>query len=105
MNLSNNLFTEYEITVITGDKRGGGTDANVFLTIYGKSGQTEKLPLKSKSKSAFEKNRSDIFNIKAKCVGPMTKIRIEHDNSGAGPGWYLERVSNIVCKIFIKYST
>ena len=24
----------------------------------------------------------------------MTKIRIEHDNSGAAAGWYLERVSD-----------
>ena len=85
---------EYEITVITGDKKGAGTDANVSITIFGKSGQTDKLPLKSKSKNVFERNQSDIFTMKAKCVGPMTKIRIEHDNSGAAAGWYLERVSD-----------
>lgn len=86
-------FTEYEITVITGDKIGAGTDANVYITIYGKNGQTAKLPLKSKTKNVFERNTSDIFTEKANCVGPLTKIRIEHDNTGAGPGWYLERVS------------
>ena len=80
--------------MITGDKKGAGTDANVSITIFGKSGQTDKLPLKSKSKNVFERNQSDIFTIKAKCVGPMTKIRIEHDNSGAAAGWYLERVSD-----------
>lgn len=87
-------LTEYEITVITGDKQGAGTDANVFLTIYGKSGQTEKLSLKSKGKNKFERNSSDLFTVKASCVGPMTKVRVEHDNTGHGPGWYLERVSN-----------
>ena len=80
--------------MITGDKKGAGTDANVSITIFGKSGQTDKLPLKSKSKNVFERNQSDIFTMKAKCVGPMTKIRIEHDNSGAAAGWYLERVSD-----------
>ena len=87
------MTIDYEITVITGDKRGAGTDANVYITIFGKSGITEKIPLKSKSKDVFEKNTSDMFTVKAKCVGPMTKIRIEHDNTGSGPGWYLERVS------------
>lgn len=93
------LLTEYELTVITGDKNGAGTDANVFVTIYGKSGQTEKVALKNKSKNSFERNQSDTFTFKAKCVGPMTKLRVEHDNSGRGPGWYLERVS-----VFQSYS-
>lgn len=84
---------EYEITAITGDKKGAGTDANVFVTIYGQAGITEKLSLKSRSKNVFERNRSDIFTMKAKCVGEMKKIRVEHDNTGTGPGWYLERVS------------
>lgn len=89
-------YSDYEITVITGDKKGAGTDANVSITIHGKSGITEKIPLRSKSKNVFEKNQSDIFSVRAKCVGPMTKIRIEHDNSGTAAGWYLERVSPVV---------
>ena len=40
--------------MVTGDKKGAGTDANVSITIHGKSGQTAKLPLKSKSKETFE---------------------------------------------------
>ena len=37
--------TKFEIITVTGDRLGAGTDANVFCTIYGSRGQTEKLPL------------------------------------------------------------
>ncbi|CAH1787210.1 unnamed protein product [Owenia fusiformis] len=84
--------TEYRIVTVTGGMKGSGTDANVFLTLYGKSGHTQKISLKNNSKDVFEKNQSDEFFAKSTCVGPMTKIRIEHDNTGFAAGWYLERV-------------
>lgn len=37
--------TVYEIQVITGDKRGAGTDAHVFVTIFGDHGQTPRVQL------------------------------------------------------------
>lgn len=40
-------FTKYEIDVKTGDKSGAGTDANVFVIIYGENGYTGKLKRKS----------------------------------------------------------
>lgn len=66
---------EYEVVVVTGDKKGAGTDANISLTIFGKSGNTPKQPLKATSKDAFERNHSDIFHLKTKCCGPLTKVR------------------------------
>ena len=68
-------FTEYEVVVVTGNQKGGGTDANVHITIFGKSGQTQKMALKSNSKLAFERGHSDIFKLKSQCVGQMTKVR------------------------------
>ena len=35
----------YEITVSTGDVRGGGTDANVFVTLIGERGATPKTQM------------------------------------------------------------
>ncbi|XP_013416715.1 lipoxygenase homology domain-containing protein 1 isoform X2 [Lingula anatina] len=84
--------TEYEIVTVTGDCKGAGTDAHVYITIYGKSGVTPKLQLKNNSKDCFERSQSDIFHVKTSCVGPMEKIRIEHDNLGRAPGWFLDRV-------------
>lgn len=61
--------------VVTGNPKGGGTDANVFVTLYGKSGQTPKLHLKSNKKTAFDRGATDVFNQRTNCIGPMTKLR------------------------------
>ncbi|XP_060788698.1 lipoxygenase homology domain-containing protein 1 [Neoarius graeffei] len=81
----------YEVTVVTGDVWGGGTNARVFIQIYGGEGKTELTTLKSKSNN-FERGTTDIFKIEAKDVGNIFKIRIGHDGSGIGSGWYLEKV-------------
>jgi hypothetical protein len=87
-------LTTYEIVVTTGNVRGAGTDAQVYLTLFGKNGKpTQKLHLKdSNNKNPFEKGEIDKFSVKGDYVGELTKLRIEHDNSGLGPGWFLDRV-------------
>nr|XP_019938128.1 PREDICTED: lipoxygenase homology domain-containing protein 1 isoform X2 [Paralichthys olivaceus] len=81
----------YEVTVVTGDVRAGGTNANVFCQIYGDEGKTEVLTLKSRSNN-FERNTTEIFKIEAHDVGKIYKIRIYHDGKGIGDGWFLETV-------------
>uniref|UniRef100_A0A8C1CFM6 Lipoxygenase homology domains 1a n=1 Tax=Cyprinus carpio carpio TaxID=630221 RepID=A0A8C1CFM6_CYPCA len=82
----------YEVLTVTGDVKGAGTDANVFITLYGEFGVTPKVHLASKSRTAFEKNKTDVFRIKTHNVGPIKKIRIEHDNTGMSASWFLDRV-------------
>ncbi|KAK7896482.1 hypothetical protein WMY93_021807 [Mugilogobius chulae] len=82
----------YEVVTVTGDVKGAGTDANVFVTLFGEFGVTPKVHLASKSRSAFEKNKTDVFRIKTHNVGPITKLRIEHDNTGMSASWFLDRV-------------
>uniref|UniRef100_A0A8C6RPC3 Lipoxygenase homology domain-containing protein 1 n=1 Tax=Nannospalax galili TaxID=1026970 RepID=A0A8C6RPC3_NANGA len=82
----------YEVVTATGDIRGAGTDANVFITIFGENGLSPKLHLTSKSESAFEKANVDVFRVRTNNVGLIYKIRIEHDNTGLNASWYLERV-------------
>lgn len=49
----------YQVFVHTGDKRGAGTNANIFLNIFGELGDTGDRPLeKSKSnRNKFERNQ------------------------------------------------
>ncbi|XP_058133602.1 lipoxygenase homology domain-containing protein 1 [Dasypus novemcinctus] len=82
----------YEVVTATGDVRGAGTDANVFITIFGENGLSPKLHLTSKSESAFEKSNVDVFRVRTNNVGLIYKIRIEHDNTGLNASWYLDRV-------------
>ncbi|KAM4615981.1 lipoxygenase homology domain-containing protein 1 [Polymixia lowei] len=86
----------YEVVTITGDERGAGTDANVFITLFGEYGITPKVHLASntekRSRTAFERAKTDVFRIRTHNVGALKKIRIEHDNTGLSASWFLDRV-------------
>jgi hypothetical protein len=86
--------TSYEILVFTGDKRGAGTDAQVYITLFGSNGkQTQKIHLKdSNNKNPFELKQTDKFTVQGEYIGELTKLRVEHDNSGRFAGWFLDRV-------------
>ncbi|XP_071795423.1 lipoxygenase homology domain-containing protein 1-like [Asterias amurensis] len=85
--------TVYEVVTITGDVKGAGSDSNVYVTLFGMRGTSKKMPLKPRAGvNPFERGNSDIFTFKCNNVGPLRKIRIEHDNTGFGPGWFLDRV-------------
>ena len=81
----------------TGDVRGSGTDANVFVILFGgKDGETNsgKLFLEDDSKNNFERGKTDIFCVECtEQFSPLHHLRIGHDNSGPSSGWYLEKVS------------
>ena len=56
----------YEITVYTSDVSSAGTDANVFIALYGMGGVcTEQVDLteskKKKRKECFNKGNADVF--------------------------------------------
>ncbi|CAF0922726.1 unnamed protein product, partial [Brachionus calyciflorus] len=87
-------LVEYTISVLTADKMGAGTDANVFINIHGTKGETGKIQLESSStnKNPFEKGKLDIFQSKSRNVGEINKINISHDGKGTGAGWFCEKV-------------
>ena len=54
----------YEVTVWTGDVANAGTDARVFLQIYGVNGKkTEEKDLRNKTDN-FEQGQVDKFKVK-----------------------------------------
>jgi hypothetical protein len=79
---------QYTVTVRTGDVRGAGTDAAVFLTLYGTAGNSGALALEN-SKDNFERGQVDRFTVEA-AVGEVQYVRIGHDNSGVAPAWHLQ---------------
>lgn len=83
---------KYEIIVITGDEKGAGTDANVFVTIYGTNGDSGCRQLRQKFRNLFEREQTDRFLLEMLDMGELQKVRVEHDNSGLSPGWLLDRV-------------
>ncbi|XP_020608822.1 uncharacterized protein LOC110047416 [Orbicella faveolata] len=85
---------EYKVEVTTGVKDGAGTDANVFITIYGSNGQSMEKKLKGKFfENNFEKGKVDNFDLQLADVGEIKKIKIRHDNLGFMPAWDLAKVT------------
>lgn len=52
----------YEVTVVTGDVTFAGTNAKVFVQIYGDKGKTEVITLESRSNN-YERNATEIFKV------------------------------------------
>ncbi|KAH3714459.1 lipoxygenase-like protein [Pelomyxa schiedti] len=81
----------YRVTTITGDRRGAGTDANVYLIMFGDKGASPKSQLDGPG-NRFERGRADEFGLECIDLGNLTKIVIGHDNSGFGASWFLDKV-------------
>lgn len=85
-------LTSYAIEVHTGNVRGGGTCANVFVTLTGSKGTSSKTLIKADDGSSFD--RGTVVTVKLECgdIGRLRSLTIEHDNSGFGPDWFLDRI-------------
>lgn len=78
----------YNLTVVTGKQ---GTDANVFITLYGAKGDSGRRRLREDPDN-FQSGGEDVFALECAALGPLQRIVIEQDNTGASSSWYLEEV-------------
>ena len=86
--------TDYKITVFTGEAKDAGTDARVHLAACGTNGSFSLSNLNDPDDGDdFEAGdvNSIVFTSNVD-IGDITKITIGHDNSGKGPGWFLDGV-------------
>ena len=86
----------YQIEIQTADERWAGTDANVFLQIYGVDKKTEQKVLNDRSDN-FERAQKDQFKIEDIDVGEIRKIRIGHDDR------YLDTILPLIFLCFSVY--
>ncbi|KAF7200542.1 lipoxygenase homology domain-containing protein 1-like [Nothobranchius furzeri] len=87
----------YELKIFTSDVFAAGTDADVFIVLYGRNGvctQQKHLCVNERERRLyFERGAEDMFIVELEDVGDVIeKIRIGHDNRGTNPGWHLDRV-------------
>ena len=75
------IETEYTISVQTGDKRGCGTDANVFLLIFGQNGSSGELALKESKNNSdkFERGQTDVFSFKMLSLGKPSMYNFSYN--------------------------
>jgi len=83
---------DYTIAIKTGDKPRAGTNARVFLTLFGTTGQTGEIHLNHPNYNDFVRGKLDTFNMTLSDIGDPKKVRLRHDNTRKGAGWYLESI-------------
>ncbi len=115
---------DYRLEVETGDVRGAGTDANVFITLVGSHASTPKtqlvvcfstvqsdpVPLQALTSPplylqdcCFDRGKVGVATLACSCdLGALTRVIVEHDNTGFGPDWFLDQV-HCSCLISIPF--
>jgi hypothetical protein len=82
----------YTVTVLTGDHEGAGTDAKVYIQLFGDAGETEPLQLQTPNGDPFERACIDVFTLELQPLGRLARLDIWHDNTGFRPDWFLVKV-------------
>lgn len=86
----------YKVQVSTGTCPGAGTNANVYIILHGRDSHTGKIWLDN-GRRTFLPGQCDEFDVTASDrVSPIETLTVGHDNSGPGPGWFLEKVRPIM---------
>ena len=89
----------FEIVFKTSDVKYAGTDATVFLEVYGTkadgTNKSDRIDFKHAPKGSFERAKEDRFNVELAKVGEVYKIRVGHDGKKSGSSWHLDSVTLI----------
>lgn len=69
--------TSFLVKVKTGTVWGAGTDANVYVELFGEIDHSDKMFLKSSltNKNKFESGKTDEFRLEAVNIGELKKIK------------------------------
>ena len=74
------LFSTYEIEIITGDRRGAATDANVFLSLFDAEANEYHVPIEPTT--SFKRNSSVkimLDDVQISSLNDICKVRVGHD--------------------------
>ncbi|XP_044057560.1 polycystic kidney disease protein 1-like 2 isoform X2 [Siniperca chuatsi] len=83
----------YMLNLITGHRHGASTSSQVTITLLGTEGESEPHHLTDPEKPVFERGGVDMFLLTTHfSLGDLQSIRLWHDNSGAHPAWYVNKV-------------
>lgn len=89
--MKQNIYTIY---VRTGDDTLAGTDSNVYIQLFGTSGQTGEIHLPPRDIFSFESGSVDKYILEVPDIGDLTRCCLRQDASetGAASGWLVKDV-------------
>lgn len=84
----------FRISVVTGDRKGAGTDANVWLRLHDANGRKSSvITLNHTFKNDHERGETSSFSVKPILnFGPVSKVEIWRDSFGFGHAWFVDRI-------------
>ena len=85
-------LVRYEVTTVTADVRGAGTDCGVMLVVYGSLANSKQVMLES-GPNNFQRGKTDVFNLDWQDLGELKSLTIGHDEKGSLPRWMLESLT------------
>ncbi|KAF3832649.1 hypothetical protein F7725_026314, partial [Dissostichus mawsoni] len=84
----------YMLNISTGHRHGASTSSQVTITLLGTEGESDPHHLTDHKKPVFERGGGDMFLLTTHfSLGDLQSIRLWHDNSGAHPAWYVNKVT------------
>jgi hypothetical protein len=88
-------IADYRVVIRTGTDSGAGTDANIYLSIYGTNGATNEVRLNGlASYDVFENGSRDEFIVNGQAnVGAIQYVTLRSDGSGLGPEWQIVEIT------------
>ncbi len=83
---------DYEIIVKTGDVKGAGTDANVYITLVDNEGRKSRdILLDCTWRDDFEKGNTDVFKVRnVPKLGEIERVELTRDSKGLNDDWFVE---------------
>lgn len=86
--------TKHIVIIETGEKKHAGTDAGVYIQLYGENGKMTTLQgVDTEGHDDFEKGGLGAYIIYSdEELGNINKIKVEHDNTGGSPWWFIKRI-------------
>lgn len=91
-----NDMETYQVSVVTGNVRGAGTNSAAFLQLVGSHGVSQKVVIGNSHEDGFQRGSKVTFDVHVPPgIGPLRRVFIEREKSSCtdtGEGWYLEAV-------------
>ena len=82
----------YGLAVHTGDQSGAGTDADVTFTLTGAAGSAS-ITVDTGFPGRMETSSWNYVTLPSSDLGALQSITVQRDCDGAGPDWFLDRIS------------
>ncbi|KAM8876289.1 polycystin-1-like protein 2 [Synchiropus picturatus] len=84
----------YLVSVQTGHRKNAGTTATVMVTLIGSEAASDTHHLTDPDKTVCERGNVDIFVLAVPFpLGEVQNVRLQHDNTGGHPSWYINKVT------------